>query len=340
MESGDPEMERSDDPPHPAAEADTKPAMIIIGRNEGARFLACLVSIGDQFSRVIYVDSGSTDGSVAAAKAAGLEVVHLDMSHPFTAARARNAGLDRLTGGGELPDFVQFLDGDCVLQPGWVDSATRFLHATPTAAMVCGRLRERFPEATLYNRLAELEWSGSPGEVKACGGIAMGRTQALMQAGGFDPDLIAGEEPELCLRLRLAGWEIWRLNEDMALHDAAMIRFGQWWQRARRAGYTYAEGVAMYGRSPERHKLRELISVLTWGLALPLVMLAMAILVTPWALAGLLAYPAQVLRLRGRGFPWIQSLFLVVASFPAAHGALTYGWRRLTRKRAQLIEYK
>ena len=337
---GGSEAAQSDDPPPPRPEARKKPAMIIIGRNEGARFLACLESIGDQFSRVIYVDSGSTDGSVAAAEAAGLEVVHLDMTRPFTAARARNAGLDRLTGGNELADFVQFIDGDCVLQPGWVDSATRFLHATPQAAMVCGRLCERFPEATIYNRLAELEWAGSPGQVKACGGIAMGRTRALVQAGGFDPDLIAGEEPELCLRLRLAGWEIWRLEEDMALHDAAMTRFGQWWQRALRAGYTYAEGVAMYGRSPERHKLRELTSVLAWGLVLPLILLAVAMLVTPWALAGLLAYPAQVLRLRWRGFPWIQALFLVLGKFPETQGALTYGWRRLTRRRVQLIEYK
>ena len=120
-EPGGPDAARSDDPHRPGPEAHKKPAMIIIGRNEGEKFLACLASIGDRFSRVIYVDSGSTDGSVAAAEAAGLEVVHLDMDRPFTAARARNAGLDHLTGGGALPDFVQFLDGDCVLQPGWID---------------------------------------------------------------------------------------------------------------------------------------------------------------------------------------------------------------------------
>ena len=206
----------------------TKPAIIIIARNEGERFLACLASVGDQFSRVIYVDSGSTDGSVHAAAAAGAEVVHLDMSRPFTAARARNAGLDRLQDGGDPPDLVQFIDGDCVLLPEWVRTASDFLRATPKAAMVCGRLRERFPQASIYNRLADLEWQGSPGQVKACGGIAMGRTRALVQAGGFNPDLIAGEEPELCLRLRMAGWRIWRLGDDMALHDAAMTRFGQW----------------------------------------------------------------------------------------------------------------
>lgn len=317
-----------------------KPVMIIIARNEGERFLACLAAIGDQFARVIYVDSGSTDGSVEAAQSAGVEVVHLDTSVPFTAARARNAGLAQLAARDDKPDFVQFIDGDCILQPEWVKTATDFLSDTPQAAMVCGRLRERFPKATLYNRLADLEWAGCPGRVKACGGIAMGRTQVLLQAGGFNPDLIAGEEPELCLRLRLAGWEIWRLEDEMALHDAAMTRFGQWWQRARRAGYTYAEGAAMYGRSPERYKMRELASALTWGLGLPLTLLFAAIALTPWMLAGFLIYPLQVLRLRRRGLPWAQALFLTLGKLPETQGALTYGWRRLIGARARLIEYK
>lgn len=317
-----------------------KPALVIIGRNEGDRFLACLASIGDDVSRVIYVDSGSTDGSVAAAEAAGVEVVHLDMRQPFTAARARNAGLERLNDGAPPPEFVQFIDGDCILQPDWIRSAADFLRDRPDVAMVCGRLRERFPEATIYNRLADLEWAGPPGETKACGGIAMGRMQALLQAGGFNPALIAGEEPELCLRLRMAGWTIWRLGDDMALHDAAMTRFGQWWQRARRAGYTYAEGVAMHGRTPERHKRRELTSVLVRGLVLPLLILLGTVFLTPWMLLGLLIYPLQTLRLRLGGAPWDQAWFLTLIRFPEAQGALTYVWRRLTRKDARLIEYK
>jgi GT2 family glycosyltransferase len=314
--------------------------MIIIGRNEGERFLACLGSIGDDLSRVVYVDSGSTDGSVAAAEAAGVEVVHLDMSQPFTAARARNAGLERLNDGTPLPDFVQFIDGDCILQPGWICSAADFLRDNPKVALVCGRLRERFPEATLYNRLADLEWAGPPGEIEACGGIAMGRTRILLEAGGFNPALIAGEEPELCLRLRRNGWKIWRLADEMALHDAAMTRFGQWWQRARRAGYTYAEGVAMHGHGPERHKLRELRSVLTWGLGIPLLVMIAAIFVSPWILLGLLLYPIQIARLQRLGLPWVQASFLTLGRFPEAQGVLTYLWRRLTRVRTRLIEYK
>lgn len=318
-----------------------KPAMIIIGRNEGERFLACLASIGGQFSRVIYVDSGSTDGSVAAAEMADVEVVHLDMEAPFTAARARNAGLERLKGKNIQPEgFVQFIDGDCVLQPGWITTAADFLRDTPNAAAVCGRRRERFPAASVYNHLIDEEWDTPCGQVKASGGDVLCRMAALTEVGGFNPDLIAGEEPELCLRLRAKGWEIWRIDTEMTLHDAAITRFGQWWQRARRAGYTYGEGAAMYGRTPERHKVRELTSALAWGAGLPLILLVGALTLTPWALVGAVIYPVQVLRLHMRGLPWLQALFLTLGKFPEAQGALTYAWRRLTRARARLIEYK
>ena len=315
-------------------------AAVVIGRNEGARLIACLDSLQSQFSCVVYVDSGSTDGSQEIARARGAMVVPLDMSLPFTAARARNAGLAHLWAAGFTPNLVQFLDGDCILQPDWLDAARDFLKAHPDVAVVCGRRRERFPEATIWNRLIDTEWETPVGETRACGGDALIRADALRQVGGYNPDLIAGEEPELCLRLRLKGWKIWRIDSEMTLHDAAMTRFDQWWQRARRAGYTYAEGVAMHGRTPERHKLRELVSVLLRGLALPFFLLLSAIFVTPWMLLGGLIYPLQALRLRLGGLPWAQAWFLMLVRFPEAQGALTYVWRRLTRKKAQLIEYK
>lgn len=317
-----------------------KPGAVIIGRNEGARFLACLEALGEQFCHVVYVDSGSTDGSLAAAAAAGVEVVNLDMRQPFTAARARNAGLDRLSALPEPPEFVQFIDGDCALQPGWVATATDFLAENPKVAMACGRRRERFPGASVYNRLIDREWDTPVGRVRATGGDVMGRRAALEQVGGFDPALIAGEEPELCLRLRGQGWDIWRLDAEMTEHDAALTRFPQWWQRAKRAGYTYAEGAAMYGATPERHKVRALQSTLLWGLALPLLILLAALFLTPWALLGVLLYPAQVIRLARRSGDPAQALFLVLAKFAEAEGVLTYGWRRLSGARARLIEYK
>lgn len=190
-------------------------AAVVIGRNEGERLIRCLRSLQGQVQQLIYVDSGSTDGSAAAARDLGAEVVDLDLSRPFTAARARNAGLAALSSGIEL---VQFADGDCELDPGWIGAAADFMQTHPRAAAVCGRRRERFPEASVYNRLCDAEWNTPVGEATACGGDAMMRVAAVYTAGGYREGLIAGEEPELCLRLRRAGWQVWRLDAEMTLH--------------------------------------------------------------------------------------------------------------------------
>jgi len=314
-------------------------AAIVIGRNEGARLIACLDSLAGRVARVIYVDSGSTDGSRDAAAARGAEVVALDMRQPFTAARARNAGLAHLTGAGTPPAYVQFLDGDCSLQPGWLEAARAFLDDNPAVAVACGRRRERHPAASVYNRLIDAEWDTPVGRARSCGGDALMRVAALQAVGGFDPDLIAGEEPELCVRLRAKGWEIWRLDAEMTLHDAAMTRFGQWWQRTRRGGYAFAEGAALHGAPPERHCVPNLRRLILWGMVLPLVTV-LGVVVTPWALVLLLVWPAQVLRLRLRGLPWYRAVFLTLSKLPEAQGALIYARHRLARTRARLIEYK
>lgn len=310
---------------------------VAIGRNEGARLILCLASLADAVDRVVYVDSGSTDDSVAAARAAGAEVVELDPATPFTAARARNEGLARLMQG-EVPDLVQFVDGDCEMRPGWIPAARAFLEAHPDVAVVCGRRRERHPEASLWNRLIDREWDTPVGEARACGGDALMRVAPLRAVGGFNPAVIAGEEPELCVRLRREGWRIWRLDAEMTLHDAAMTRVGQWWRRAARAGHAYAEGAAMHGARPERHGVAGVRRALFWGLALP----AVAILPAPWVPATLLlllAYPAQVLRLSRRE-GMAGALFLTLGKFPEAEGILTYAWRRLRGRTGQIIEYK
>jgi GT2 family glycosyltransferase len=163
---------------------------------------------------------------------------------------------------------------------------------------------------------------------------------ALDAVGGFDPRLIAGEEPELCVRLRRAGWKVWRLEAEMALHDAAITHFRQWWRRSRRGGHAYAEGYALHGRPPERHKASELARALLWGGALPVASLAGSVLLGPWALLMLLAYPLQVLRLRSRGEDWARAVFLTLAKFPEAQGVLDYVVARMSGRRRGLIEYK
>ena len=314
-------------------------AAVVIGRNEGARLLACLDSLKGAVSPVVYVDSGSTDGSPAAAAAAGAVVVALDMRAPFTAARARNAGLEVLMRQADPPELIQFVDGDCSLRAGWADTARRFLAAHPEVAAVCGRRRERFPEASVYNRLTDLEWDTPVGETRSCGGAVLMRAAAIEAGGRYDPTLIAGEEPELCVRLRQAGWKIWRLGAEMTWHDAAITRFGQWWKRTRRAGHAFAEGAALHGAPPERHNVASLRRALLWGAALPLALL-LGSLVTPWALLLALLWPLKILRLCRQGRDPVHAAFLTLGNIPEALGALSYYWGRLSGRRKALMEYK
>lgn len=327
------------------AERPSGVGVVVIGRNEGERLRRCIGSVQALADRVVYVDSDSTDGSAEWARGQGVDVVALDLSRPFTAARARNAGLRRLLALAPGLAFVQFVDGDCEVQPGWIPAAARFLQAHPRVVAACGRRRERFPERSVYNRLCDHEWDTPTGEAKACGGDALMRIEALQAVGGFREDLIAGEEPELCVRLRAAGGQVWRLPEEMTLHDAAMGRFGQWWKRAMRGGHAYAEGAWLHGASPERHFVVETRRALLWGAVLPLASLALAWLLHPAWLALLLAFPLQLLRLgwreRADGAAGRErALFLLLARFPEAQGALTFWLNRLRRRRAGLIEYK
>ncbi len=309
---------------------------VVIGRNEGARLLACLQSLRGQVRRLVYVDSGSTDGSVQAARDLGAEVVALVMDRPFTAARARNAGLANLAA--DPPDFVQLLDGDCQMQPGWLPMALAAFAAHPAAVVVCGRRQERFPEASVWNRLADREWNTPVGPARACGGDALMRFAEVWAVGGYRDDLIAGEEPEMCLRLIRRGGQVWRIDADMTLHDAALTRMSQWWRRSRRAGHAFAEGAALHGSGPEGHWRGETRRALLWGFVLPLAILAAGLVQpTGWLLA--LIYPLQVLRLsRREGLTW--AFWMTVAKFAEAQGVLGYWLDRLRGRRRSLIEYK
>lgn len=323
----------------PVAAPVTPPvAAVVIGRNEGERLRACLASVIGAAAPVVYVDSGSTDGSPELARAMGAEVVALDLARPFTAARARNAGLAALGRAG-ASGYVQFIDGDCELRPGWIDAARAFLDTHPEVGVVAGRRRERFPAASVYNRLCDWEWNTPPGEALACGGDAMMRRAAVKAAGGYRESLIAGEEPELCLRLRRMGWRVWRLDAEMCWHDAAITRFAQWWRRARRAGYAFAEGAALYGGAPERHWVAETRRALLWGLGVPGVALLAGLAHAPAAAVALL-WPAQAARIArregGGRTGWERGVFTVLGKVPEALGVLEY---RL-RGRAALIEYK
>ncbi len=322
--------------------------VVAIGRNEGERLKTCLRSIPEGLP-VVYVDSGSEDDSVGFARSRGVDVVELDMSRPFTMARGRNAGRRRLLETHPELDYLQFLDGDCELREGWLPAAMAYLDAHPEVAVVCGRRRERHPEASVYNRLIDMEWDAGSGPVSACGGDALMRSGVLQEMEGFDEGLIAGEEPELCYRIRRSGRRIVRLDREMTLHDAAIYRLDQWWRRSLRCGHAYAELAWLHGDGPERFRCRELGSALAWGLALPLAIAAAALAGFPIALLALGLYAVPGLRSyrarRERGdaprdaAPY--ALACLLGKFAEAQGAVRFAVARwLLGRQPHLIEYK
>jgi GT2 family glycosyltransferase len=305
-------------------------AIVIIGRNEGERLKRCLRSLPTG-SMQVYVDSGSTDGSQDFARSMGITVVDLDPSLGFTAARARNAGLAVVRQANDVPHFVQMIDGDCEMDAKWMSAAVIALHAEPDVAAVFGRLRERFPERSLYNRQCDDEWNVPIGYVASCGGIAMFRLAALSAVGDYSGDLIAGEEPDLCLRLGQQSWKIKRIDAEMALHDAGLTRFSQWWRRARRSGHAYAEHVSRHGKSALPSWRRQIWSIALWALAIPLAGLGLLTVwawgyPTLWAVALILSvYPLQILRIAVRSHKTLSyAALIVIGKFAELGGAARF----------------
>ena len=304
--------------------------IVVIGRNEGSRLRTSLRSALRTVpnGQIVYVDSASTDGSVETARKLGVTVIELAATSPFTAARARNEGFAALQEQFPSLEFVQFVDGDCELQAGWLSTAENFLRAHTDVAVVCGHNRERFPHRSIYNWLCDVEWAAASGPIDATGGNALYRKTSFEQVGGFLPNLPAGEEPEICFRLRQCGWSVWRLDAEMTLHDASMEKFQQWWVRTARGGYAFVQVSHLHWRSRERLWQREVLRILFWTILLPASVFAGALL-NKVALVGLLLYPAQICRvaLRHRGQnkkPWTHAGFMMLAKFSELHGALNY----------------
>lgn len=333
---------------------------VAIARNEGERLQRCLRSLVGRCEPVIYVDSGSTDGSVAFARSLGVEVVELDLSKPFSMARARNAGIARLHALKPGLQRVQLVDGDCELADGWLEKAQAWLDAHPETAVVCGRRRERFPEKSVYNRLCDLEWNTPVGRAKSCGGDALLRIEPLLDASGYNEALIAGEEPELCLRLRQKGWMIDRIDAEMTRHDAAILTFASWWKRTVRGGYgamdvyTRLQGKLPPADIPFHHLTTSAVSWTDRWLVMALLLAASgAVWFGLWGLLlGLLAADGlvvlQALRIakgvRPRAISWRHALeygvFTMIGKWAQRAGQLRY--RRDVRqgKVIKIIEYK
>ena len=323
--------------------------VVVIGRNEGERLRRCLESLQGSAKCLIYVDSGSTDDSIAMAKSLGTDVIDLDLSKPFSAARARNMGFARLRNLFPGLSYVMFVDGDCEVVEGWIETAVKFLNEKTEYAIACGRRRERFPEKTIYNKLCDLEWDSTIGEAAACGGDTVIRSNAFDEIGGYNPDIVGGEEPEMCYRLRQNGWKIYRLDHDMTLHDADMSKISQWWMRAVRSGHAYAEGQSRHGLLLGGYYARDVWSILIWALIMPVLGVALAYWTFGLSLLLLIAGYANLWRRirnfqTGRGTSAedasLYATYCVMAKWPQMHGILTYWKNRFLGRGPKIIEYK
>lgn len=326
-------------------------AVVTIGRNEGHRLINCLLSLKKELSQdtpLIYVDSGSTDDSVTKAEKLGVIVIKLDLSIAFTAARARNTGLDYIIQNYPHINYIQFLDGDCELLPHWIQNAIPILKEKQDLAIVCGRRKEKYPHKSIYNHLIDMEWNTPIGETKACGGDALIRLEALKQVKGYNPSLICGEEPEMCIRLREKGWKIERLDLDMTIHDAQIFKFSQWWKRNIRGGWAIAEGYFMYGKTSEKYMKKEYFSGYFWGLIIPLFIISLILITKGLSLLFLFIYILLTFKIylnrlninNNKKEALLYSFWCVLSKFPQFVGQYQYIFTKITKQKAKIIEYK
>ncbi len=326
-------------------------SVVVIGRNEGPRLRGCLASVAAMLrngweAEVIYVDSGSADGSPELAQAMGAQVIGLRPELP-TAALGRNAGWRAARG-----EFILFLDGDTVLAP---EFAARALPAfvDDQVAVVWGHRRELFPERSVYNRVLDLDWIYAPGLAAFCGGDALFRRKVLEMTAGFDETLIAGEEPELCRRILALGGVILHVDLPMTGHDLAITGFGQYWRRATRAGHAYAEvserfrgsGAAFWEEEVRRNQVRA--GMLCGGSVV--ILTAAAVLQSWWPVTAGVGLAAAVVartawKARWKSRDWGTLLLYGVHSqfqqVPIWWGQERFRRRRRAGERVALVEYK
>ena len=330
--------------------SDACTAIVVIGRNEGERLMACLASLAGLNRMVIYVDSGSSDGSAQRAKKFCTQVLELDPARPFSAARARNEGFALAMGLEPLTKYVQFLDGDCTLVTGWLASAAQAMAADGARAVVVGPLQERNPNASIYNRLCAMEWKSSPGDLQNfghLGGIMLVRTSVFAELNGFNESVIAGEDSEFGVRVGATGHKITKIAAFMATHDADIHRFGQWWTRAVRSGHAIGQRFSLNGLSAARDCAKERRSVIAWGLVLPATIVLLA-----WPTRGLsvllcsgywvLAHRVSRYRMAqgdSRADAHLYARFTSLGKIAEAFGLLKFQFNKLFG-RYKIIEYK
>jgi glycosyltransferase involved in cell wall biosynthesis len=325
-------------------------SVVVIGRNEGARLARCLDSVRKvkdvALREIIYVDSASTDDSPELAFRRGAAVIVVQSERP-TAALGRNAGWKAAQS-----DLVLFLDGDTVVHENFPRAACDALFQDPSIAAAWGHRREIHPEASFFNRILDLDWMYKPGFTEFCGGDVLIRRKALSEAGGFDEKLIAGEEPELCRRMRACGYKVLHIDHPMTGHDLQITSWSQYWKRATRAGHAYAEVSERYRGSEDKSWASERRGNLIRGCFWPLSLVSAILLSIRFGFLPPALWLALFLTASARSAwkahwkatnPWVLLLFGIhshLQQLPILVGQLHYELHKRRGSAPKLIEYK
>jgi N-acetylglucosaminyl-diphospho-decaprenol L-rhamnosyltransferase len=190
--------------------------VVVVTWRSGERVLRCLdrISAQDAPHRTLVVDNASGDETVDRIRRSfpAVELIELDQNVGF--GRAVNAAAAR--GGGEA---IVLVNDDVELEPGALAALlapladegvgmVAGLTTLPGSGLVDGFGIELDVTLAPYNRLRRRGAGEEPGRLLGpSGGLAAYRRSAFDAVGGFDERLFAyGEDVDLALRLRAAGW--------------------------------------------------------------------------------------------------------------------------------------
>jgi len=171
---------------------------------------ACLQSLAD--ARVLVIDDHSVDieGITHATQEHGAQLfVRSKNGGP---AAARNEGIARTTA-----EFIAFVDSDCTLAPGWLDSLMPAFDDSQVGA-VAPRIRPRVVDESVTTRFeyaASALDMGANAEVVRPGGplsylpaaVLIVRRGAI-PTGGFDEFMRLGEDVDFIWRMVESGWQV------------------------------------------------------------------------------------------------------------------------------------
>jgi hypothetical protein len=248
--------------------------------------------------------------------------------------------------------MVLFLDGDTILHPAFVSQSLEQFR-NPEVAIVWGHRREIATGDSFFNRVLDLDWISPAGITDYCGGDALIRRDVLEQTHGYNEMLIAGEEPEMCRRIRGLGYKILHVDLPMTGPDLAMKSWKQYWRRATRTGYAYAEVSERFRSSDmpfwdkEAHDNRVRAIIL---MALPLGgILLSAVLKSWWPLIAVLGLLTLLVLRTAAKAGWksqdsvtriLYGMHSHMQQIPILWGQLQYAQDRRSGQKRGLIEYK